>query len=176
MSTNSSSPRKLLKCGARACAKCGYCRDWFWNPDGKMKVYTKRPDATCTANYSFGNSGFGPGCVGCLLCCAAHVPWANLCVSPYYGGNGYSHGVGIPLNGFLHGGLDNNIAALAGVDVAARDNRREDAAIADIFTGGMASFATGMSEFSDGTLTARRAIHRAHHDMGHVCQCDDNQQ
>ena len=175
MATSASHPPKVLRCGARACAKCGYCRDWYWNPDGRTKIYTKRRDATCTASYGYGISGFGPGCGGYLLCCVAHLPLGDLCVSRYFGGNGYGHGGGVPLNGFLRGGLDNNIATLAGVDVAARDSRRNDADLADVFTGGMASFVTGMSEVSDGTLAARRALRRAHHDDGRMCECDDNQ-
>ncbi len=38
---------KELRCGGRACAKCGFCRDWYWSPNGNGKRYTKRDDANC---------------------------------------------------------------------------------------------------------------------------------
>ena len=41
---------KQLDCRGHACAKCGYCRDWYWRPDPNgqgLKIYTKRPNASC---------------------------------------------------------------------------------------------------------------------------------
>ncbi|CAF4225256.1 unnamed protein product, partial [Adineta steineri] len=62
MATNSSYSGTVLICGSHACAKCGYCRDWYWSSSGKTKSYKKRPDATCTASYAYGLSGYGGGC------------------------------------------------------------------------------------------------------------------
>ena len=39
---------KKLRCQGRACAKCGHCRDWYWNQGKPGKKYTKHSDATCT--------------------------------------------------------------------------------------------------------------------------------
>ena len=176
MATNPSYSQKVIECRGRACAKCGRCRDWYWNPTDKTKHYTKRPDAICTASYSYGNLGYGPGCLGYVLCCVACIPFVKCCVQQYYGGDGYSHGSGIPLNGFLNGGLKDNIATLAGVDVNARNERRINAGVADIFTGGVASLANDMAEMNDGTMRERIRLARAHHDLGRLCECDDNQQ
>ena len=44
-----------LGCRGHACAKCGYCRDWYWRPDPNgqgLKIYTKRPNASCIYNYA----------------------------------------------------------------------------------------------------------------------------
>lgn len=176
MATNSSYSQKVLKCRGRACAKCGRCRDWYWSPSGNTARYTKRADAICAASYSYGLLGYGPGCGGCCRCVVACLPFGSLCSRRYYGGDGYGHGSGIPLSGFLNGGLDNNIAALAGVDLRARNNRNAAANVADIALGGAASFAAGIAELTDGTLSARIAFARAHQDYGHLCECNDNQQ
>ena len=176
MATNSSHSQKVLKCRGRACAKCGYYRDWYWSPDDDTKTYTKRHNAVCMASYSYGLPGYGRGCHGCCLCIVARLPFGSCCATSYYGGDGYSHGGGIPLNGFLHRGLNNNIATLAGVDIDARDRRNLNAGVADIALGGVASFGAGLAELSDGSLGARIALRRAHHDDGRLCECSDNQQ
>jgi hypothetical protein len=176
MATNLPYSQKVLNCRSRACAKCGYCRDWYWSPHDSTKSYTKRPDATCTASYSYGLLGYGPGCGGCCLCCLAHLPFGKLCSLRYYGGDGYGHGGGIPLSGFLHGGLNKNIDTLAGVDLAARGRNNEAADVADLFGGGfIAKFTATCVDLTDGTLNARIALARAHHDDGRLCECIDNQ-
>ncbi|CAF3229731.1 unnamed protein product [Rotaria socialis] len=176
MATNSSFSQKVLKCRGRACAKCGYCRDWYWSPQGKTKSYTKRLDANCTASYCYGRSGYGPGCGGCCLCILARFWCVNCCVHQYYGGDGYGHGAGLPLDGYLTGGINHHIEKLAGVDFDARHNRNVNAGVADIFLGGAASFASGIADLSDGTLKARIALARTHHDDGRLCECNENQQ
>ena len=176
MATNPSYSQKILQCRGRACAKCGYCRDWYWKPADRAKVYTKRPDATCMASYSYGHLGHGPGCLGCCLACVHHLPFGWVCVSSYYGGDGYGHGGGVALSGFIHGDLHKNIDGLAGVDLVARDQRNAVAAVSDIALGGAASFVAGIANLSDGTLSARIALYRAHHDNGRLCECNDNQQ
>ena len=56
---------KKLDCKGRACAKCGYCRDWCWRPKADTndpKDYKKREDATCTDGYDGrGYDGDGRG-------------------------------------------------------------------------------------------------------------------
>jgi len=50
-----------LGCRGHACAKCGYCRDWYWRPDPNgqgLKIYTKRPNASCIYNHD-GLGGLG---------------------------------------------------------------------------------------------------------------------
>ncbi|CAF1181684.1 unnamed protein product [Rotaria magnacalcarata] len=127
MAAHSSFSQKVLNCRGRACAKCGNCCDWYWSPLGNMKSYTKRSDATCTASYGYGLIDYGPGCGGCWRCCLGHLPCGKLCYHRYYGGSGYGHGGGIPLSGFLHGGLNDNIFALSGVDLEARRHRKDAA-------------------------------------------------
>jgi hypothetical protein len=180
MATNSSHPQKVINCRGRACAKCGCCRDWYWTPNGKIKRYTKRPDATCASSYSYGISGYGPGCAGRCLhflrCCFGTC--TGFCIHPYYGGDGYGHGGGIPdLNGYLTDGLNNHILALSGVDLNARKNRNIAAGLASIVVSDtITSLASAAANDTDGDLNARFALRRAHHDDGHLCECSDNQQ
>lgn len=51
LSSNKSSgySNETLACHRHACARCGSCRDWYWNPDNSEggKVYIKRDDAAC---------------------------------------------------------------------------------------------------------------------------------
>jgi hypothetical protein len=183
MATNPSYSQKVINCRGRACAKCGYCRDWYWTPSGKTKRYTKRPDAPCTAGYCYGISGYGPGCAGCCLhfigCFFGNCTWC--CINSYYGGGGYGHGGGIAnFNGFLSGGLANNIDAASGIDVAARRRRKNAIGnanlVADIVgVGDVTRFATSFADL-DRLRGARIALVRAHHDDGHLCECSDNQQ
>ncbi|CAF0790105.1 unnamed protein product [Adineta steineri] len=181
MATNSSYSGKVLICGSHACAKCGYCRGWYWSSSGKMKRYAKRPDATCTASYAYGLSGYGRGCRGCALCCLHNIPWvrcfACCCRGKYYGGAGYSHGTGLPLNGYLIGGVDYHIDKLAGVDFAARRNRAAAGSLVELAVGsGVGNMLRDAGNMTDGTLSKRLALHRDHHDFGHLCECSDNQQ
>jgi hypothetical protein len=176
MATNPLHPQKVLKCGGRACAKCGQCHDWYWKPHGKTKSYTKRLDGTCTASYGYGLPGYGPGCVGCCLCIIRPCPFGWVCAPNYFGGGGYGHGGGVALSGFLRGGLKENLDRLAGVDVDARRSRRENADLADLALGGAARFASDLTEFAQANSGARIALGRAHHDDGRLCECSDNQQ
>ncbi|CAF4026351.1 unnamed protein product, partial [Adineta steineri] len=181
MATNSSYSGKVLICGSHACAKCGYCRDWYWSSSGKTKSYKKRPDATCTASYAYGLSGYGGGCRGCALCCLHNIPWvrcfACCCGGKYYGGAGYSHGTGLPLNGYLIGGVDYHIDKLAGVDFAARRNRAAAGSLVELAVGsGVGNMLHDAGNMTDGTLSKRLALHRDHHDFGRLCECSDNQQ
>jgi hypothetical protein len=205
MATNSPYSQKVINCRGRACAKCGYCRDWYWSSRGDKKtvIYTKRPDAICGASYSYGHLGYGPGCAGCCLhflrCCFGGCG-ASLCIHNYYGGDGYGHGSGLALNGFLNGGINHHIDILAGADLDARRRRNNAANVADnasivadvaglglglglgvlgvggVGGGNLFRSAAEVADLADGTLSARVALHRAHHDDGRLCECSDNQQ
>ena len=54
-----------LDCRGHACAKCGYCRDWYWrpNPDNEhLTIYTKRPTSTCIYDHcTYLKTGCGYG-------------------------------------------------------------------------------------------------------------------
>lgn len=177
MATVSPYSDRLLLCRGHACVKCGRCRDWYWRPEGKTKVYTKRHDAICTTSYAYGHLGYGPGCYGCFICCIARIPFGFLCARRYFGDDGYGHGSGIDgLHGYLVGGLKNNIATLCGVDLAERQNRAFVASVLDIGLGGIARAANDIHNLTDGTLQRRIALARSHNDAGFLCECSDNQQ
>lgn len=54
LNNHSSLSRRPLYCKGRACAKCGFCRDWYWRPGSFYgKYYEKRVDATCTYLYRY---------------------------------------------------------------------------------------------------------------------------
>ncbi|UJR11516.1 hypothetical protein I4U23_015697 [Adineta vaga] len=55
-SNTSSYSNQKLDCHGRACAKCGFCRDWYWrSPGSGSKVYKRRTQAKCVINsYSCG--------------------------------------------------------------------------------------------------------------------------
>jgi hypothetical protein len=38
---------KQIRCGGRACARCGKCRDWYWRYVNKKMRHKKRYDANC---------------------------------------------------------------------------------------------------------------------------------
>lgn len=86
---------KMLDCNGRACIACGFCRDWYWRPNGNYKQYIKRNDATCVVNGFDDTGGIdeGPTCVdhgNDNYRVYYHIDWGN---GSY--GSGPYHGFGV---------------------------------------------------------------------------------